>query len=166
MIQKGCGKKWLWHNLRHYPPFAWREWGKVQKSRSGQCLGRDCEWMPPECQMCYHLSQLTQCTHSVLHHFQIELGLLSQYSYMLEPGFDSWQGKSLLWYLDWFWDPPILIYNGFFSKGQEADHSLHLVSRWRMVQLYLHFPTCPHGTVANLLGPGTFTLPYRYWKTS
>jgi hypothetical protein len=38
--------------------------------------------------------------------------------------------------------------------GQEADYSSHLVLRSRMVELYLHFPTCLHGVVLNYLSTG------------
>jgi hypothetical protein len=33
------------------------------------------------------------------------------------------------------------------QQGHEADYSSHLVSRLRMVELYLHFLICHHGTV-------------------
>jgi hypothetical protein len=38
---------------------------------------------------------------------------------------------------------------GLKRPGREADHSLHIVSRSRMVQLHLHSPIYIHGVVLN-----------------
>jgi hypothetical protein len=48
---------------------------------------------------------------------------------------------------------------GLMWPGREADHYFHLVPRSRMVELYLPFTLCLHGTELNLLSKGT-TLPF------
>jgi hypothetical protein len=45
--------------------------------------------------------------------------------------------------------PPIKWVQGVKQPGRETDHSLHLVSILRILELYLHFPTRLHGVVLS-----------------
>jgi hypothetical protein len=77
-----------------------------------------------------------------------------------QPRFDSRQGKEIFLYttatrpalgptqphIQWV---PGTLSPGVKRQGYEADHSLHLAPRSRMVELYLHSPICLHGIVLN-----------------
>jgi hypothetical protein len=76
------------------------------------------------------------------------------------PGFDSRQGKRSFLFsaasrqtlgptqllVQWVLRA---IYSGVKSPGREADHFLPSSAESRMVELYLHSPTCLHGVVDN-----------------
>jgi hypothetical protein len=72
------------------------------------------------------------------------------------PGFDSRRGQEIFYRVIAFKpalgpsQPPIQWVPGSLPRGHRADYS-HLVSRARMVDLYLHGPTRLHGVVLNQL---------------
>jgi hypothetical protein len=92
----------------------------------------------------------------------------SRYSDGLDSrGLILWQAKEVFLYFTAFrpalepTQPPIELLSGIKRPGREADHTLHLVTKSRMVAIYLHFPVHLHGVMFNWLRTGrTLTLSY------
>jgi hypothetical protein len=60
---------------------------------------------------------------------------------------------------------PLVPGGGVKRQGFEADYSLHLVPRSRMMELYLHFHTCLHGNRLSKLNTWvTLNLPFSYLR--